>query len=232
MILRIKNWARWFFAFGFVALVLFMALASYTNVPTDVTPLDQQTFAEIGIVKPVAPLSFEQEIALIRKVQAVIFIRAPFGDGIPEYEEREPSDLMRAGHGLCYDRSRAFDKAFGYLGFESRHVYLLYKENQSLIGALFHYGQSSHAVTEVKTSKGWLFVDSNTPWIALNRNGEPVNADDVWRRFNEFENAPTYLRDPWWAIRGMYSRKGHLYAPYVPFPEFNWVDFLDWMVKG
>ncbi len=232
MILRIKNCSKWFLAFSLLALAMFGGLASYTNVSTDVTPSDRQIFAEIGIVKPAAPLSFEQEIALIRKVQSAIFIRAPLGDGIPEYEEREPADLMRAGHGLCYDRSRSFDKAFGYLGFEARHVYLLYKENRSFLGALFHYGQPSHAVTEVKTSKGWLFVDSNTPWVALSRNGEPVNADDVWHRFDEFENAPKYLRDPWWAIRGMYSRKGHLYAPYLPFPEFNWVDFLDWMVKG
>jgi hypothetical protein len=92
-------------------------------------------------------------------------------------------------------------------------------------------GQASHAVTEVKTSKGWMLVDSNTEWIALTPQGEPVNADAVWQRYSDFANAPEYLGYAWWAIRGMYSRKGHFYAPYVPFPEFNWVDFLSWSVE-
>jgi hypothetical protein len=110
-------------------------------------------------------------------------------------------------------------------------VYLLYREDRSFLGALFRKGQSSHAVTEVKTSKGWMFVDSNTEWIALTPQGDPVNADGVWRRFGEFDHAPPYLDHAWWAIRGMYSRKGHLYAPYVPFPEFNWHDFSEWLIE-
>jgi hypothetical protein len=137
---------------------------------------------------------------------------------------------MRYGQGLCFDRSRTFDKAFHYVGFESRHVYILYRENRPFWRAVFRYGQASHAVTEVKTSKGWMFVDSNSEWVAVTRQGEPVNADDVWRRFSEFENPPPYLKDPWWAIRGMYSRKGQFYGAGIPFPEFNWPDFLAWFV--
>ena len=209
-----------------------VSLSVYTNVSTDVTEDDAAVFAEIGLRKPAVPMSFEQEVALIRRVQQEFFKRAPLGEGIADYALREPADLMRAGHGLCYDRSRSFDKAFEFLGFESRHVYLLYQEDRSFLGALFRKGQSSHAVTEVKTSKGWMFVDSNTEWIALTPQGEPVNADGVWRRFGEFDHAPPYLDHAWWAIRGMYSRKGHLYAPYVPFPELNWHDFSEWLVRG
>lgn len=208
-------------------------MAVWTNVSTAVTAEDAAVFHEIGLRKPTSALSFEQQIELIRKVQYEVFKRAPLGEGIPEYEPREPADLMRrVQHGLCYDRSRAFDKAFNYLGMESRHVYLLYKQDRSFISALIRHGQSSHAVTEIKTSKGWMFVDSNTEWIALTRQGEPINADDVWRRYGEFDNAPEYLQYPWWAIRGMYSRKGQFYAPYVPFPELNWSDFLEWAVLG
>jgi hypothetical protein len=154
------------------------------------------------------------------------------GKGIDLYQPLEPADLMRAGHGLCYDRSRTFDKGMTYLGFESRHVYILYRQNKHFLSALITYGQASHAVTEVKTSKGWLFVDSNTAWLAVTRSGEPVGADDIWRRFSEFDNPPAYLKEPWWAIRGLYSRKGHFYAPYVMFPELNWPDFLSWIVLG
>jgi hypothetical protein len=207
-------------------------LVIFSNVPTAVDNADKSVFVMLGFQRPAAQLSFEEEIRLIRAVQTEIFRRAPFGEGIPEFQAREPADLMRMGSGLCYDRSRTFDKIFSHLGFESRHVYLLYKDNRSFLHALFRYRQPSHAVTEVRTSRGWLFVDSNTPWIAVTRKGEPVNADDVWQRFGEFEHAPEYLSHPWWAIRGLYSRKGQFYAPYIPFPQFNWPDFAAWLVKG
>lgn len=234
MIRRIKKGTLWLLLLAAMGLAAFGALAYYTNVPTEVTAEDTTVFTELGLARPATQPSFEQEIALIRQVQGIVFKRAPLGDGIPEYEAREPADLMRYGQGLCFDRSRTFDKAFGYLGLQSRHVYLLYREGKPFLQALLHYGQSSHAVTEVKTSRGWMFVDSNTQWIALNRQGEPVNADEVWRRYAEFDNAPPYLKPAWWALRGMYSRKGQFYEPSLPFPfpELNWQDFLLWVLKG
>ena len=30
----------------------------------------------------------------------------------------------------------------------------------------------------------------------------------IWKHFDEFDGAPEYVRGPWWAIRGLYSRKG------------------------
>ncbi len=92
-------------------LAVFSALAFYTNVSTKLTAADVAVFTAIGLRKPGASLSFEQQIALIRQVQAEIFARAPMGDGIPEYEAREPADLIRHGKGLCFDRSRTLDKA-------------------------------------------------------------------------------------------------------------------------
>ncbi len=232
MVRTLKNRARGLLVVLALLLTTLAALATYTNVPTAVTAADKAVFASLGIQKLSEPLPFDQEIALIRRVQQEVFKRAPLGDGIPEYEAREPADLMRYGQGLCFDRSRTFDKAFSYLGMPSRHVYLLYRENRSFLGALFRYGQSSHAVTEVKTSRGWMFVDSNTEWIALTRNGEPVDADEVWKRYPEFDNAPRYLSEAWWAIRGMYSRKGQFYGAGLPFPELNWPDFASWLVGG
>lgn len=219
---------KWLFKVITVLFFTFIAIAFYTNVSTVVTKEDTEVFTDLGLIKPKHSLTFEQEIDLIRNVQREVFKRAPLGEGIPEYESREPKDLMRFGKGLCFDRSRTFDKAMDYLGLESRHVYLLYRENKSFIKAVFHYGQTSHAVTEVKTSRGWMFVDSNAEWFALDRNGKPVNADDVWKRFSDFENAPSYLKQPWWAIRGLYSRKGQLYGTALPFPDISWPNFLRW----
>ena len=222
---RVKKAFRWLLTINLCIIAVLFLLASYTNVSTTLTSEDQATFKGLGL-----GLGFEDQVSLVRKIQHGVFAKAPVGSGIPDYQSREPADLMRYGQGLCFDRSRTFDKAFHYVGFESRHVYILYRENRPFWRAVFRHGQASHAVTEVKTSKGWMCVDSNSEWVAVTRQGEPVKADDVWRRFSEFENPPPYLKDPWWAIRGMYSRKGQFYGAGIPFPEFNWPDFLAWFV--
>lgn len=216
---------------GIASILVLAGLIFYTNVETSLTPEDTAVFENIlGINKPTRSLSYSEEIKLIRKVQAKAFIVAPVGEGIAEEQRREPADLLRAGQGLCYDRSRFLDKALNYAGFETRHVYLLYRNGEKyFITSLFQRGHPSHAATEVKTSRGWLFVDSNSPWIAVSRNGIPIDADNVWKKKVEFDSAPEYLLEPSWAIRGMYSRHGGFYPPYIPFPEFNWRDFLHWL---
>ena len=212
---------------------IFAVLATYTNVPTTITAEDITAFAEIGVQRETSNRTYEQEVALIRTVQAAVLRRVPNNKlGIPEYETREPADLFRVGQGQCYDRSRTLDKLLLYLGFQSRHVYMLYQEGRPFLVALFHHGQLSHAVTEVKTSKGWMLVDSNSTWISSDHYGEPVNADQVWRRFKEFDNPPSYFSYPSWAIRGLYSRKGQFYGAGIPFPEANWADLLGWLALG
>lgn len=61
---------------------------------------------DLGLRALPRPLTCEDEIRTIRMVQARVFAKASFGAGIPEYEPREPSDLMKYGRGLCYDRQR------------------------------------------------------------------------------------------------------------------------------
>jgi len=231
MIRNVEKVFRWLLTIGLLVVAVFVILATYTNVPTNLSNQDKLIFEGLGLGSGAgAGASFEEQVALIRKVQTEVFKRAPLGDGIPDYQLREPFDLLRFGQGLCYDRSRTFDKAFTFLGLKSRHVYILYKKNLPFWQAIFEYGQPSHAVTEVKTSKGWIFIDSNSTWLALTRQGEPLNADDVWRRFEELDKPPPYLKDPWWAIRGLYSRRGQLYGAGILFPELNWSDFLSWFV--
>lgn len=230
MIPRIKKYSKRVFLFKILLLLTITVLLIINNVSNKLTEEDQAVFKTLGYIKPSKTLSFEEELSLIKEVQFDIFQRAPVGEGIAEDESREPADLMRNQKGMCYDRSRTFDKVLQYLGFETRHVYILYKQNKPFYSAIFHYGQQSHAVTEVKTVKGWMMVDSNTPWVAVTKQGEPVNADDVWRRFAEFDHAPTYLNQPWWALRGVYSRKGQLYRGLLVFPEININDFFSWLI--
>ena len=213
--------------------VLFLLLAATAHVPTTLEASDVAVFQnELNLTPLQHPQTFADEIVAIKTIQHRVFDKAPVGAGIPDFEPREPSDLMKKREGLCYDRSRTLDKAFTFIGLPSRHVYLLYRQDRSFLSALFHHGQASHAVTEVKTSKGWMFVDSNTEWIALTRDGQVVNADDVWKRASEFDAMPVYLKDSWWAIRGMYSRKGQLYPSYIMFPNLNLPDLFSWLIWG
>jgi hypothetical protein len=222
-------WLRYIFG-GIV--ILFGALLYIKSVPNNLIAADIEVFDSLGLSKPSQNLTFEQEISLIRQGQEKIFKLAPFGKAIPDYRPREVADLLEYGSGFCYDRSRSFDKLFSYLGFETRHVFILFKEDRSFFSALFRKKQGSHAVTEVKTSRGWMYVDSNTPWIAITGSGEVVDADDVWKRFDEFDNPPPYLNQPWWAIRGLYTRGGRKYPPYIPFPEMSWPTFFNWAIHG
>ncbi len=222
-----------------IGLCIFVSLAVINNVSVEITQDDRTTFSTISIPIPAKPttqtLTYDAQIALIRKLQAEVFERAPLlpGDtGIPLYENREPKDLFKHRHGLCFDRSRSLDKLLNYYRFETRHVYILYKENKSFLGALLGYAHPSHAVTEVKTSKGWLLVDSNDPWIALTNGGEPVDAYQAQFHVNEFANMPEYFKKPYWVIVGLYSKRGQFYSSYSPFPELNWPTFFHWLKNG
>ena len=218
-------------------LVVNVLLAVITNVPTEVDALDIDAFSHsLRLTEPKPPTTYEAEIALLYAMQRLVLGRAPIGSGIPQYESREPADLLRAKQGLCFDRSRTFDKIFSWYGLESRHVYILYPEHPttgarlSFWRAFFTRGTESHAVTEVKTRRGWIVVDSNSAWVSITKTGEPVSADAIAARWSEFDSAPSYFNRPYFPIRGLYSRRGQLYRPYIPFPQLNWPDFISWVV--
>lgn len=213
--------------------MIFVLMAWITNVQTEPTSEDAQALQELGFGSArQRPTSFREEVELIRSVQEKILSIAPHKGEIPEFSTREIKDLVLRRSGFCYDRSRAIDKTLRYLGFETRHVYLLYRTNKYFLHALLTYGQPSHAVTEVRTSKGWMLVDSNNAWIALTRDGHPVAADRVYASRACFETIAEPFGEPWWSIRGLYSRKGFFYRPYLPFPELNWSDFLSSLVES
>jgi hypothetical protein len=213
---------------------LFVCLATVTNISNDLTQDDRLAFRIIGIKNPSIQKQFktyDDEIKEIRDAQTLIFSKIAISEnGIPEFKNREPLDLIKVGAGLCFDRSRMLDKVYQYLGYETRHVYLLFFDNKNPLIAMLTYRQPSHAVTEVKTSRGWVMVDSLEPFVAIGKNAEPLLADRLWEQ--GLNGLPKYFEVRYFAVRGMYSRKGFFYSPWLPFPEFNWGDFLTWLTKG
>lgn len=149
-IVRITNKSAFILAVTvLVSLCLFVLMAFVTNVSTTLEVNDIEVFKnDLDIMELQHPQTFDDEIVAIKTIQQRVFAKAPPNIGsIPLDEPREPSDLMRAAMGLCYDRSRTLDKAFEFVGLQSRHVYLLYRNNRVFWSAIF-LGKHSHAVSE------------------------------------------------------------------------------------
>lgn len=224
---RLSRQRKWVGAL--LGLLVILSLVNYFNVDRSLTEEDR-TYIRLflpGVPEGIAPtLSFEQQIQLIERAQQVVHDHTTGWEGIPEGLPREPKDLYLGRTGKCYDRSRVLEKMFTYLGFTNRHLSMFEREPNvhSYQTILFHHA-SSHAISEVLTKKGWLMVDSNSLWISLNDDYQPVSMPQLqhyYRRgqqihwahptnaeFNQFYNSRCI------ALYGLYSRHGRFYPPYV-----------------
>lgn len=214
-----------------------LILAILTNVPKEVTHDDRAAFRAMNLEKRLNQPSFnsinisrsyDQEVHIIKGVQKIIFQDIKFGEAVPEFATREPLDVLRNKTGMCFDRSRLIEKALQHYGFETRHVYVLYLEGKNPLQGMLTYKQRSHALTEVKTGRGWMFIDSLVPLIGIDSNGNPMKVE----RFGELDAADEEWHSPYLTIRGLYSRKGYFYPPNIPFPDINWPDFLKWVFRN
>jgi hypothetical protein len=217
---------RWI---GVTVLLALLSFISYCNVDRTLTDEDRQYIRLYlpGVPEGIAPkLSFEEQIKLIEKAQLAVHERTTGWIAIPEGQPREPKQLYLGRSGMCYDRSRVLEKIFTYLGFSNRHLAMFKREANvhSYETILFHHA-SSHAISEVLTKKGWLMVDSNSLWISLNDDYQPVSMPQLqhyyrqeqeihWAKptnaeFNEFYNSRCI------ALYGLYSRHGRFYPPYI-----------------
>lgn len=179
---------------------------------------------------------FGQEIAVIRAAQDAVLIAAPTDKKIPLGQEREPKDLYLSDFAQCSDRSRTLNKMIQYLGLKSRQLSMFKLEDGqglwSTITALLSDKTTSHAIIEIKTAKGWMFIDTNNRWIALNADGEPISLkqwkrlvhtvpQDYWSKENK-EKPYSLIEQHFVYIYGLYSRNGHFYPPYNFIPDINW----------
>jgi len=89
-------------------------------------------------------------------------------------------------------------------------------------------GSDSHASTEVLTSRGWLGVDSNEPFILLDKDNFPNTYEESINNgvFNIHTENPFY-KQPLIYVIGLYSMHGTFFEPYLPYiPEINFNDFF------
>jgi hypothetical protein len=181
-----------------------------------------------GISSPIdaSDLSFEEQLFIINKLQQNMLSIAPEDKGIPEGQARGLQQLSFWGYGLCYDKSYALEILLEQLSFKTRHVSIYGNpEGTTWIKDLSTRGILSHACTEVLTNRGWLVIDPNFAWMALDKNGKPVSlaSDALWADSNNFLSPPPYpiYTQDHHIVYGLYSRHGQFFWPYNFIPDYN-----------
>lgn len=211
---------------GIVAAVAAVgSIAAANNVSRAVPPAERQA-ARALMAGAERGDGFDAQVAFILEVQERVLAAAPIDREIPVGQTRELTDVLDAGHGLCFDRSRAIETVLRAHGFEARHVAIFStEETGSALKSLLSRGVRSHALTEVRTDRGWLLVDPNQRWIGLTEDGRLARLDDLAGKTYRTE-LPDILSRPFTAVRGLHSRHGGFYPPYVPVPDISWPELV------
>tara|TARA_B100000575_G_C23043734_1_gene600730 strand:- start:131 stop:823 length:693 start_codon:yes stop_codon:yes gene_type:complete len=141
----------------------------------------------------------------------------------------EPLEMINENTGCCFDRARLIEKSLDFYGIKSRRVFLIQK-NKYGIFTIFIPKVGSHAVTEAKTSKGWIGIETvNDLFILTDNNNMPLTFKEAIKKeynFPKSEDLDNLYNKDLLALIGVYSRHGKFYKPYLPFPEINFVNFF------
>jgi hypothetical protein len=221
-----------------IALAGLVSLLEWHAVDNSVSDQDREYIPKYLVGVPAMPpepeRGYQDEIDFIERVQRAVLNVAPLNEGLPPGSSREPRDLFEARRGLCFDRSRVIEKILRYEAFETRHIALFSTEaTGSAMRSLLTPGVASHAVTEVRTTRGWLVVDSNDPWVSLDITSNPIPMSSIkssaYRREHLAWSRPlpnAIYQQPFTFVYGLYSRHGEFYPPYDFIPDVNYRELV------
>ena len=234
MLNYIKN--KKIFALIIALFIFILAIFDYHSVDKSITIDDKKYIPKflINLPKTSKELSYKDELDFISSIQQSTFNIAPNVGSIPPNQEREPKQVYLAKVAGCPDRSRLIEKILIYSGFKTRHISIYSKEKiHSSIIALLTPQVGSHAVVEVLTKKGWLVVDTNYPWIAIDNNNNPISIKQIRHSLDhaqviDWKVAPPHgiYRNSFVYLYGVYSRHGKFYPPYNIIPDINYGEFI------
>ena len=219
-------------------LVVFVFSLFYAAAVTNkITDEDRKYIGKIlGDVRSSGPdSSYDEQIEFIKHVQLSVIEASPIPEAIPFNTRRGPKELYQSRKGICFDRSRVIEMALRDRGFEVRHIFILSTKDSNFLISLATPDTYSHAISEVRTSRGWLAIGSNTPWQALAKDGTPHSITDLKRHVDgqahiDWLNEPTPIYSeiaPWRIVYGLHSRHGKFYEPYLPVPDVQLGEFCD-----
>ena len=214
---------------GISLLVLALAfMILFAGVDKSVTSQDRLAIAKLDVDDQCGDIpDFLSQLGCVKAIQASLARLFPEIKCSEVGLDVEPMSFLKRGYGCCFERSRFIEKALHHYGLETRHV-AMHTVKLPVVGYLM--AASSHQSSEVKTEKGWLYVDSNNPFVLMTKGGEPLSlaasrevalGNLVQKPVPEefFNKRPTI-------VYGMHSRHGKFYAPRLPFPDINWEEFM------
>lgn len=218
-----------FFTLFLITICVSFYVSYALSVNNSITSEDEKAIKslELELLCENISSSYEKEVECLLAIQASV---QSIG------EERcavasdiiEPSEFLRRNYGCCFDRARFIEKASRYFGFETRHVFLIQPYEGLSISNFLPLRQSSHATSEILTSKGWLGVDSNKPFILLSESGAPTTYRNAINNINAFPlMAPrSFYTKELDVIYGLYSRHGNFHGKNFPGPEYVFSELL------
>ena len=220
---------KWFLLIPAVGILLLAYVILAGSVDKTITSEDQAAILSLGVDDTCQiKSSFDEELACILKIQSTIHTRFADTRCAKRGTEIEPNSFIQRGFGCCYDRARFTEKALEHFGYQTRHV-ALYRSDKFGVFSILIPRVGSHATTEVKTSQGWMGVDSNDLFILRDSNGKLYT-------FKEIESFKSIMPDvlkqielfnyPLTVVYGLYSRHGMFHGANLPAPEINYSDFL------
>ena len=172
--------------------------------------------------------TYKEKIDLTKKVVHSI---SSFGSfkSIPHKYEKNLTNFVKFKQGLCFDRSIIYEIIFKYYGFKVHHYYVGF--NDSKIRVLFRKRTISHAFISIEIDGEELFIDSNQYFLSVDKNDVIIKSFFTKIRLNKF-----YDKALWWTsyfkeykssliVRGLYSRNGFFFKPFLPIPDVNFYDF-------
>lgn len=219
------------FLFLFLFIIIFLYISKVNNNLTDEDKKYISYFL-IDIKIPSKDKTFQDEILFVKAVQDSVLKNSLMGK-IPKSSTREPRDLFISKTGQCPSRSRVIEKILRFSGFKTRHVSMYSKvQTNSFIKTLLTPGIPSHAVTEVLTLKGWMVVEPNEQWIAVDKKDNILSIYDIYLQIEKnnkikWKNEPPLIyNEKFIYVYGLYSRHGQFYPPYNFIPDIEWNEFL------
>jgi hypothetical protein len=128
-----------------------IAILAFHQVPLRTTSEDAKAVDRLLPEGRVTPRNFQEEVALILRVQDRVLAASPEERGIALDEPRELQNLLIARHGAGFDRSRAIETILRYYGFRTRHASMYSTaDTGSALRSLATKDTISHALTEVE----------------------------------------------------------------------------------
>ena len=213
-------------------LAISISIYSYASIRVTkaITQDDQEIAKLLNVDKECSDLNtYEKEIICVKSIQEAQLNLIDDTKCRGRFINLGSIEVINKNTACCFDRARITEQVLQIYKFKVRHVFLAQTE-------IFFYNNlprsSSHAVTEVLTSRGWLGVDSNEPFILLDQDNLPNTYEQaihngLIKSLSTSTFTDSFYKKPLVHVIGLYSRNGTFFEPYLPYiPEINFNDFF------